>query len=169
MEALVKHTLARWGQIDVLIHAAGGFAGGEPVEKTPIAEWNRMMEINLQTAFLIVRAVLPTMRTQTNGRIICVTALSGMRPAPRFAAYGVSKRALIAFVEAVAEEVNDSGITCNALAPGTILTKANLDSMPGANTSVLVPPEQIAALCLFLASEAGGLINGSVIRLPGGA
>ena len=168
VEQFVKETLGRFGQVDVLIHAAGGFSGGETIEKTPLAEWERMLEINLQTAFLIMRAVLPPMRKQSRGRIVCVAALAGMKPAPRFAAYGVSKRALIALVEAVADEVKSGGITCNALAPGTILTQANLNAMPGADTSTWVRPEQIAALCLFLASDAASIINGSVIRLPGG-
>lgn len=169
VRGFVSEVLRRFSRIDVLIHTAGGFSGGQVVEETSLAEWERMLQINLLTAFLVIRAVLPAMRTQAKGRIICLAALAGMKPAPRYAAYGVSKRALIALVEATAEEVKGAGITCNALAPGTILTQANLAAMPGADTRAWVRPEDIAALCLFLATDSAATLNGSVIRLPGGA
>jgi len=169
VRGFVTEVLRRYGRVDVLIHAAGGFSGGQVLEETSPAEWERMLQINLRTAFLAIRAVLPAMRRQAKGRIICLGALAGMKPAPRYAAYGVSKRALIALVEATAEEVKGAGITCNALAPGTILTQANLAAMPGADTRAWVRPEDIAALCLFLATDSAATLNGSVIRLPGGA
>jgi NAD(P)-dependent dehydrogenase (short-subunit alcohol dehydrogenase family) len=164
----VGDVLSRFGRIDLLLHAAGGFSGGEPLESTSVADWNRMLQVNLQTAFLTIRAVLPAMRAQGRGRIICLASQTGMVPAPRFAAYGVSKRALIALMEATAEELKGSGVTCNALAPGTILTQANREAMPGADIRTWVHPEDIAALCLFLASDAGTAVNGSTLRLPGG-
>jgi len=167
-QAFVTAVLERFGRIDVLLHAAGGFNGGEPLERVTLSDWHRMFELNLETAFVVIRSVLPTMRAQGRGRIICIAALAGMKPAPRYAAYGTSKRALIALVEAVAAELQGSAITCNALAPATIRTPANLRAMPDADPDQWVRPEVIASLCLFLASEEGGGVNGSVLRLPGG-
>lgn len=167
-QAFVTAVLKRFGGIDVLLHAAGGFEGGEPLERVTVSDWHRMLQVNLDTAFVAIRSVLPTMRAQGRGRIICIAALAGMKAAPRYAAYGVSKRALIALVEAVAAELQGSSITCNALAPATIRTTANLRAMPDADPDQWVGPEEIASLCLFLASEAGGSVNGSILRLPGG-
>jgi len=154
--------------IGVLVNAAGGYAGGNLVEETTMEEWDRMMALNLKTAFLLSRSVLPGMRAQRFGRIINVAAMPALFPASRRAAYAVSKRGVVTLTEVLSEETRATGITVNAIAPGIIHTAANLRSMPEADTSTWVTPEEIARLALFLSSDDGRSISGNVIRIFGG-
>lgn len=169
----VRHFVDRvtqvFGMIGVLVNAAGGYAGGNLVEETSVEEWDRMLSTNLKSAFLLSRSVLPGMRARKFGRIINIAAMSAVIPAPRRAAYAVSKRGVVTLTEILAEETMGAGITVNAIAPGTIRTDANIRSMPGADTGVWVSPEEIARLALFLCSDDGRSISGNVIRVSGGS
>jgi NAD(P)-dependent dehydrogenase (short-subunit alcohol dehydrogenase family) len=165
VERFIDAVLRRAGRVDILVHAAGAYAGGERVEDTPTAVWERMMALNLRTAFLICRGVLPSMRKQGYGRIITIGAMPAVRPSPRRAAYAVSKRGVITLTEVIAEEVKGTGITANVIAPGTILTDANRE--PAADTSAWVTPQEITRLILHLCSDEARLINGTTIRMFG--
>jgi NAD(P)-dependent dehydrogenase (short-subunit alcohol dehydrogenase family) len=165
VERFIDSVLARAGRIDILVHAAGAYAGGDRVEETPAAVWDRMMALNLRTAFLVCRGVLPSMRKQGFGRIITIGAMPAVRPSPNRAAYAVSKRGVITLTEVIAEEVKGTGITANVIAPGTILTDANRE--PGADTSAWVTPQEITRLILHLCSDDARLINGTTIRMFG--
>jgi NAD(P)-dependent dehydrogenase (short-subunit alcohol dehydrogenase family) len=169
----VRHFVDRvtqvFGMIGVLVNAAGGYAGGNLVEETSVEEWDRMLSTNLKSAFLLSRSVLPGMRARKFGRIVNIAAMSAVIPAPRRAAYAVSKRGVVTLTEILAEETRGAGITVNAIAPGTIRTDANIRSMPGADTGVWVSPEEIARLALFLCSDDGRSISGNVIRVSGGS
>jgi len=165
VERLIDSVLRRAGRIDILVHAAGAYAGGDRVEETPAAVWDRMMALNLRTAFLVCRGVLPSMRKHGFGRIITIGAMPAVRPSPKRAAYAVSKRGVITLTEVIAEEVKGTGITANAIAPGTILTDANRE--PDADTSSWVTPQEITRLILYLCSDDARLINGTTIRMFG--
>ncbi len=90
-----------------------------------------------------------------------------MEPGATVGAYSVSKAALVAMVRSLAAEVKDSGITANAILPGTIDTAANRAAMPGADASKWVKPEAIASLAVWLASDAAGDVNGAAIPIYG--
>jgi NAD(P)-dependent dehydrogenase (short-subunit alcohol dehydrogenase family) len=169
VEEFVRAARAALGSIDILVNVAGGYAGGKRVEETPVAEWDSMMEINAKTAFLMIRAVLPLMRKQGFGRIVNIAAMPAVRPAPRRAAYAVSKGSVATLTEALHEEVKGSGITVNAIAPSTLLTEANKASMPDADTSAWVPLPEVVALINYLCSEEARSVSGNVIRIFGGA
>lgn len=157
------------GRVDGLIHLVGGFAGGAPVEDTPDETWKLMLDVNLNAAFYAIRAALKAMRPAGRGRIVAVGSRTGVEPAAKFAAYGVSKAALIALVRTVALEVRDSGITANAVLPSVIDTPANRAAMPGADYSRWVSPDAIARLIAFLASDAAADVNGAAIPIYGRA
>jgi NAD(P)-dependent dehydrogenase (short-subunit alcohol dehydrogenase family) len=165
----VDRVMGSYGGIGVLINATGGYAGGNLVEETPVEEWERMMSTNLLSAFLLTRSILPGMRAQKFGRIVNMTAMTALTPTTRRSAYAVSKRGVVTLTEVLAEETRGSGITVNAIAPGTIRTDANIRSMPGADRSSWVSPEQIARLILFLCSDDGSAISGNVFQVSGGA
>lgn len=168
VELFAAEVERRFGGIDICVHAAGGWAGGKKVEETSPEEFGGMLELNLLSAFLVCRSVLPSMRRRGRGRIVTVSAMTALRPRAGNAAYAAAKLGLIALTETIAEEVKGTGITANVLAPGTILTAANRAAMPGADTRGWVPPEEIADLVILLCSDAGAAVNGSVIRMPGG-
>jgi NAD(P)-dependent dehydrogenase (short-subunit alcohol dehydrogenase family) len=163
----VEDTLRKTRGIDALVHAMGGFAGGQPVESTDDAAWESMISINLRSAFLITRAVLPQMIQAGYGRIVAVGSRTGVEPAAGLSAYGVSKAGLNALVRTIALETRDKGITANVVLPSTIDTPSNRKAMPKADFSRWVAPEKIAQQILWLCSEAASDTSGALIPIYG--
>ena len=164
---LLDETLLKFGRIDVLVHVAGGFAGGAPVHETDDATWAAMLQINLRAGINILRAVLPQMRTQQRGRIVAIGSRAGVEPAAGVSAYSASKAALISLVKTVALENRTLGITANVILPGTIDTPANRRAMPDADRSQWVSPPKLAALAVYLASDDASEITGAAIPVYG--
>lgn len=163
-EALVDTVSAKAGRIDALVHLIGGYAGGHPLETSPPAELDRMIELNLGTAFWMVRAVLPRMRAQRGGRILAIGSKAGDEPAPGSALYAASKAALISLIRSTAAELAGSGVTANLVLPGTLDTPANRAASPTADPSKWTDPRQVAELLVFLAGRGAAQINGA--RIP---
>lgn len=165
----VERVRSQAGRLDALIHLVGGFAGGQPIAQTDDATWKRMLDMNLNSAFHTLRAVLPILLAAGRGRIAAVGSRTAVDPVARLSAYGVSKAALVALVRTCALELKGTGITANAVLPSVIDTPANRASDPGADFSQWVQPESIASLLLWLASDAAAGVNGAVIPIYGGA
>ena len=159
--------IARFGKIDVLVHTVGGFAGGLTIADTDDATFQRMFEMNVNTAFHMLRAVIPHMRKAGAGRIIAIGSRAAENPGPTVGAYSASKAALVSLVRTVALENKDAGITANVILPGTIDTPANRKAMPGADTSTWVQPDSIASLIVWLAGDAGKDTTGAAIPVYG--
>jgi NAD(P)-dependent dehydrogenase (short-subunit alcohol dehydrogenase family) len=157
------------GPVDALLHLVGGFDGGKPVAETPDETWDKILDLNLRSAQKIFRAVLPSMTKAGKGRIVAVGSRAGVEPMANFAAYSVSKAALVTLVKTVALEVKDSGITANIVLPSVIDTPANRAAMPSADASKWVTPESIAGLLVWLASDAARDVNGAAIPIYGRA
>jgi NAD(P)-dependent dehydrogenase (short-subunit alcohol dehydrogenase family) len=160
--------IARFGKIDVLAHLVGGFAGGQTVANTDDATFQRMFDMNLNSAFHILRAVLPHMRKEKAGRVIAIGSRAAADPGASVGAYSASKAALVSLIRTVALENKDAGITANVLLPGTIDTPANRKAMPGADVSQWVQPASIASLIVWLAGEAGKDVTGAAVPVYGG-
>ena len=164
---MIETVVNRFGQLDVLVHVLGGFAGGHTVAQTDDATWDRMMNLNLRSGFNIFRAVIPRMRAAGQGRIIAIASRAAVEPPASIAAYGASKAALVSLVRAAALENKDRGLTVNAILPSTIDTDSNRKADPGADFSRWVPPANIADLVVFLSSEAAGQVTGAAIPIYG--
>lgn len=164
---LAAVAIQRFQKIDALVHVAGGFAGGSPIQETDDATWDAMLNLNLRAAFHILRAVIPSMRQQKRGRIVAIGSRAGVEPAANIAAYSASKAALVSLVKTAALENRKAGITANVILPGTIDTAANRGSDPGGDRSKWVSPERLAALALFLASDDAAEITGAAIPVYG--
>lgn len=163
----VGTVINQFGRVDVLAHLVGGFAGGHSVAETDDATFQRMFEMNLSSAFHILRAVIPHMRKAGAGRIIAIGSRAAEDPGPSVGAYSASKAALVSLMLTVARENKDVGITANVILPGTIDTPANRKAMPDADRSQWVPPTSIASLIAWLASDAGKDVSGAVIPVYG--
>jgi NAD(P)-dependent dehydrogenase (short-subunit alcohol dehydrogenase family) len=157
----------RFGQADVLLNVAGGWSGGKTVAETSLEEWDRMLALNLHSAFLLSRAVLPAMLEAGWGRIVHVSSKTAVEPRSKQAAYAVSKMGLITLTEVIAAEVKGTGVTANVILPSVIDTPANRESMPKADPRKWVPPERIAATMRFLCSDAAASISGALIPVYG--
>ena len=160
--------ITHFGKIDVLAHLVGGFAGGQTVADTDDATFQRMFDLNVNSAFHILRAVLPHMRKAGTGRIIAIGSRAAEDPGPGVGAYSASKAALVSLLQTVARENKDAGITANVILPGTMDTPANRKAMPGADTSQWVQPASVASLIVWLACDAGRDVTGAAIPVYGG-
>jgi NAD(P)-dependent dehydrogenase (short-subunit alcohol dehydrogenase family) len=163
----VDTILAHFGKIDVLAHLVGGFTGGQTIADTDDATFKRMLDMNLMSAFHILRAVLPPMRQARSGRIIAIGSRAAESPGAMVGAYSASKAALVSLIRTVAIESKDLGITANVILPGTIDTPANRKDMPAADTSQWVQPVSIASLIVWLAGDGGKDVTGAAIPVYG--
>lgn len=162
-----EEVIARFSRIDILAHLVGGFAGGKTVAETDDATFQLMLDLNLHSAFNMLRAVIPYMRRAKSGRIIAIGSRAAEDPGAGVAAYSASKAALVALVRTVALENKDLPITANVILPGTMDTPANRKAMPKADTAKWVQPASVASLVVWLASDAGNDVNGAVIPVYG--
>jgi NAD(P)-dependent dehydrogenase (short-subunit alcohol dehydrogenase family) len=164
---LVDRVIAKYRRIDVLAHLVGGFAGGKSIADTDDATLEQMLDMNVRSAFHIIRAVVPHMRNQGSGRILAIGSRAAVDPAARIGAYSASKAALVSLIRTVAIENKDTGISANVVLPGTMDTPANRAGDPQADFSKWVQPAQVAALLLHLASDAASQVSGAAIPVYG--
>jgi NAD(P)-dependent dehydrogenase (short-subunit alcohol dehydrogenase family) len=167
MARMVDRALDRLGRIDVLANTVGGYRAGSPVHETSLDTWEFMLKLNAHTAFLASRAVVPAMLAQGAGKIVHTASRSALKGGRNAAAYSVSKCAVVRLVESLAAELKGKGINANCVLPGTIDTPENREAMPKADPSKWVPPEAIADVFLFLASDAARAIHGAAIPVYG--
>ena len=166
---LIAAVAAQWDHIDGLVHVMGGFAGGQSIADTDDATLERMLDLNLRSAFYIIRAVLPRMREQESGRIIAIGSKAAVEPAPMAGVYAASKAGLVSLIRTVARENTDQHVAANVILPGTMDTPANRTADPGADFSKWVNPCQVARLAVHLMSNAASQISGAAIPVDGGA
>ena len=173
---LVEAVLAGYGRLDILVNNAG-ILTNTPYDAVDEVEWDRVMNINLKSAFFLTQAALRPMRAQGWGRVVSISSMAGRSGGiSAGTAYVDSKAAIIGLTRHLAKQVAKSGITVNAVAPGTIqtemldsFTEADLDAI---RKTILVgrlgKPEEIAETIAFLASDAAAFITGAVIDINGG-
>jgi NAD(P)-dependent dehydrogenase (short-subunit alcohol dehydrogenase family) len=167
VEAAVQAALARFGHIDVLANTVGGYRAGTAVHETPLETWDFMLNLNARSAFVLSRVVVPAMLDQGRGKIVHTAARAALQGGRRAAAYSASKAAVVRLVESLAAELKDKDIQVNCVLPGTIDTPDNRQAMPQADASRWVPPEAIADVILFLASDAARAVTGAAIPVYG--
>lgn len=138
------------GRVDALVHLVGGYAGGMRVDATPVEVYDRMMDLNVKSAFLVARAVLGRMVEGGGGSVVFVSSRAATDAPAGHAAYAAAKAALLTLADAMAAEYRDDGIRVNVLLPATVDTEANRAAMPGADTSGWTLPEVVAERILEL-------------------
>ncbi len=165
--SLASAVAGRFRRIDILVHLVGGFAGGAPVDGTDDATFERMLDLNVRSAFHVLRAVIPVMRASGSGRIVAIGSRAAVEPQPFIAAYSASKSALVSLVRSVAMENKDHGVTANVILPGTMDTPANRAANPAADFAKWIDPQQVANLALWLVSDAASQVTGAAIPVYG--
>jgi len=179
VEAMVSAALAEFGQIDILVNSAGVYGPIGPLGALDPEEWLQTIAINLGGTFLCCRAVLPAMMRQRCGKIINLSGGGAASPRPNFSAYAASKAAVVRLTETLAQEVRPYNIRVNAIAPGganTRLIDAVLAAGKAAGEEALeeakrlkagqgTPLEEVAALAVFLASDASQGLTGRLISV----
>jgi NAD(P)-dependent dehydrogenase (short-subunit alcohol dehydrogenase family) len=167
VRSAIGSIIERYGRLDVLVHVLGGFAGGTPVAETDDATWEQMRDLNLTSAFYVLRAAIPHLRKSGAGRIVAIASLAAVEPHAGLGAYVTFKSALVSLVRTVALENKDVGLTANVVLPGTMDTPANRKAMPGADFSKWLKPADVADLVLWLADERAAHITGTAIPIDG--
>jgi len=160
----VQAVRERHDRVDGLVNAVGGFAGGDLVG-TPLAEWERMMKLNLTSTVIACRAVLPGMIAGGGGRIVNIASRAVLPPQGGFIAYTVSKAAVITLTQALAQEVRPHRITVNAVLPSTMDTPANRRAMPDADRSGWVSTADVASVVAFLLSDRAAAVTGASLTV----
>lgn len=187
VEGFVDGAREQFGAVDILVNNAGGANDLQPLVALSDDEWDLVMKWNLYSTFWATRRALPGMTEAGWGRVINISSVEGKHGKPVFTAYTAAKHAVNGLTKSVAREVGTSGVTVNAICPGLIITdvvKANgpataeamgmtFDEMVAmfAKESAIERPntvEEVAALALLLASEAGGGITGAIMSVDGG-
>jgi NAD(P)-dependent dehydrogenase (short-subunit alcohol dehydrogenase family) len=164
---LVSHVIKTYDRIDVLVNVVGGYLGGKTVAELDETEWDKMMSMNLKSAFLISKHVIPLMVAAKHGKIVHISSRTGLKSDGYDSAYSASKSGLIRLVESISEEVKEHNINVNCILPSTIDTEANRNAMPNSDSSKWVKTEDLANLVLFLCSDEAKVINGAAIPAYG--
>ncbi|WP_404436271.1 3-hydroxybutyrate dehydrogenase [Stutzerimonas chloritidismutans] len=183
---LIGQTERDFGSLDVLVNNAG-IQHVAPVERFPVERWNSIIAINLSSVFHTMRLALPGMRERNWGRIINISSVHGLVASTQKAAYVAAKHGVIGLTKTVALETATTGITCNALCPGWVLTplvqqqidskaKAHGDSTRATRELLMekqpsldfVTPEELGELAVFLCSDAGRQVRGAAWNVDGG-
>jgi NAD(P)-dependent dehydrogenase (short-subunit alcohol dehydrogenase family) len=164
---VVGEGLSRFGRVDALVNTVGAWYGGKPVHEDDFSKWDFLFNVNVRTTLLACRAVIPQMLRQNRGSIINTSSRDGLAGSAGYSAYSASKSAVIRLTEALADELKQSNINVNCILPGTIDTPQNRQALPKADFNQWVPPEQIAEVILFLASDAARAIQGAAIPVYG--
>lgn len=184
---MIEAATREFGAVDILVNNAG-IQFTSPIEDFPVDRWDAVIAINLSANFHTIRGAIPQMRRRNWGRIINIASTHGLVASVEKAAYVAAKHGVIGLTKVVALETATSGITCNAICPGWVLTpllekqikerasRENITFDQAKNDLLsekqpsheFATPEQIGALAVFLCSEAGSQIRGAALPVDGG-
>lgn len=166
-QRLAEVVANRFGKVDALVNTVGGFTAGPPVHETPVEAWEQMLAMNLHTAFLVSRAIVPLLLRAGGGAIVHVSGQAGLAGFAGGAGYSAAKAGVIRLTEALSAELKEHGINVNCVLPGTIDTPSNRAARPDADFSRWVAPEAVGEVIMFLCSPAARAIHGAAIPVYG--
>lgn len=165
----IKEVAERWGEIHGLCALVGGWAGGRDVEETDDVRFERMIDLNLRSAFYAVRATIPHLKEAGWGRIVLVGSRGAVDFFEAQAAFNIAKAGVAALGRSVATELDGTGVTANVLMPSVIDTPATRRSLPFADYVNWPTPDEIAAVAEFLLGEDSEVMNGALVPVYGRA
>ncbi len=180
IEKVVNETIETFGQIDVLVNAAGIILNGS-IENTALEDWDKMMNINLRAVFSMMQKCVPHLE-KTKGNVVNVSSVAGLRAFPNVLAYCVSKAAIDQLTRCSALELAPKGVRVNAVNPGVVVTALHkrggmadedyLNFLERSKTTHPIgrvgTPVEVAELIYYLASEKASWITGATYEIDGG-
>lgn len=178
IENMLAITAREFGQVDILVNNAATNISFGPCLEIDESQFDKMIEVNLKSAFRLVKAVAPGMCARGNGSIVNIASIAGLRPQLHSLLYSMTKAALIMMTQSYALELGPKGVRVNAIAPGLIQTtlsehywkeEAQRDAVLAKQPiKRLGQPSDVAELALLLASDKGSYITGQTLRVDGG-
>ncbi len=184
---LIGETMERFGRVDILVNNAG-VQHVSPVESFPDEQWDRIIAINLSSAFHAIKAAVPAMKARGRGRIVNLASVHGLVASPFKSAYVASKHGVVGLTKSVALELAETGITCNAICPGFVKTKLVEDQiadqakahgksedevireviLASQPSKRFIETNEIAGMLLYLVSDWGSGVTGAALTVDGG-
>jgi 3-hydroxybutyrate dehydrogenase len=185
--AMIGEAQTKMGSLDILVNNAG-IQFVSPIESFPIEKWDAILAINLSSAFHAIRAAIPAMKTQKWGRIVSTASAHSLVASPFKSAYVAAKHGLVGLTKTAALELATFGVTVNCISPGyvwtTLVENQIPDTMKARNmtreqvindvilaaqpTKQFVTVEQVAALAVYLCSDAAAQVTGANLSIDGG-
>ena len=156
-----------WGHIDGLAALVGGWAGGRDVEETDDVRFERMIDLNLRSAFYATREAIPLLKRAEWGRIVLVGSRAAFDAPAGQAAFNMAKAGVVTLGRTLAHELDTTEVTATVLLPSVIDTPATRAALPFADYVDWPTPDEIAAVAEFLLSEEAGVMNGAVVPVYG--
>lgn len=169
VSSLFKSIADKWGEIHALVSLVGGWAGGRDVEETDDVRFERMLDLNLRSAFYAVRAAVPYLKEAGWGRVVLVGSRGAVDYPEGQAAFNIAKAGVVALGKSLAQELEGTGVTSNVLMPSVIDTPVTRSSLPFADYVNWPTPDEIAAVAQFMLSEDSGVMNGALVPVYGRA
>lgn len=164
---LVGAVVKQHGVVDALVNTVGGYAGGVKLWDLETKVFDRMLELNLRSGYVLACAVLPIMLKAGHGSIVNVAAKAAVDHGAGAAAYAASKAAAVALMDSLAADAKGTGVRVNSILPSIIDTPANRQAMPGADFASWPKPEELAQVILFLSNDFARAIHGAAIPVYG--
>lgn len=164
---LVEDLVAKHGRLDVLVNTVGAYAGGVKLWELETKVFDRMLDLNLRSGFVLARAAVPVMLKQGRGAVVNVAAKAAVDHGAGASAYAASKAAAVALMDSLAADVKGTGVRVNSVLPSIIDTAVNRQAMPDAPFATWPKPEEIARVILFLASNEARVVHGASIPVYG--
>jgi NAD(P)-dependent dehydrogenase (short-subunit alcohol dehydrogenase family) len=166
-EQAIRRVKEWGGGLDAVAHLIGGYSAAGRLAEAPLDEWDRMIDLNLRSAWLIARFAIPAMQERGGGSLVFVSSRAARKVGKGQGAYAVSKAALVTLAEVISEEYRQEGIRANAVLPGTVDTPANRASMPDADHARWTSPSEIASVIAYLASPESAAVTGAAVSVQG--
>lgn len=163
----VANTIAKHGRIDIVVNTIGAYAGGIKLWELESKVFERMLDLNLRSGFVLARLAVPELLKQGSGVLVNVAAKAAFDHAAGASAYATSKAAAVALMDCLAADLKGTGVRVNTILPSIIDTEPNRRAMPGAPFDQWPKPEEIAQVILFLSSDQARVIHGASIPVYG--
>jgi NAD(P)-dependent dehydrogenase (short-subunit alcohol dehydrogenase family) len=163
----VAETESKFGAIDALVIAVGGYAGGKNLWETDSATYELMLSLNLRAAFVMARAILPGMIRKNSGAIVNVASKAAYGHAAGAAMYAASKAGVLALFDSLADEVKPYNINVNSIVPSIMDTPANRRAMPKADFDIWPKTDDIAKVIVYMCSDEARVIHGAAVPVYG--
>jgi NAD(P)-dependent dehydrogenase (short-subunit alcohol dehydrogenase family) len=167
VHGLIDTIASKHGQLDIVVNAVGGYAGGTPLWEMDSKIFDQMVSLNLRSGYVLCRAAVPIMVKQKSGAIVNVASRAAIDHGRGASAYAASKAAAVAMIDSLAADLRGTGVRANSILPSIFDTGANRRAMPSADFAAWPKAEDIAKVVLFLCTDDAKLIQGAAIPVYG--